>query len=249
MNINVLVSCTALLASVALFGGQPADAAPLQLGVDANAPAPSGWAGKLVSVRTAAGGRGVTWRRPGGSDFEAVAAGAEVKPGTTLRVGPRTKALLALNDGGRLELDRGAELELVAGSPRQVGARVGAGRVVFDLPKRPERSRIALPDGGSVTLVGTRLAVVASGAVSLVTVTRGEVEVSNGQGAPIRARAGDDVLLRAGVAPQVRLTPDPGATAVWSESAQSQRVPRGLGSLTAHNPRGGKDVKDRKSVV
>ncbi|HEX4419839.1 MAG TPA: FecR domain-containing protein [Kofleriaceae bacterium] len=202
--------------------------------------------GRLVTASAPtddAGDAGDAGWRPLGPG-EAIAAGAE------LRTDDRTRAELTLDDHSRLVLDHGTQLAFGAADPRQL--RLTAGRLAADVVHVDGHTTVIATPAGRVDVVGTRLSVTATDAMTAVQVTRGAVVLTDLRGAHDDVRAGEEGVIDHG-ALTVSAAPGLVRDAAWSElgepaaqakakaapgsaKAGSDEIASGLGALRAYKP-------------
>jgi hypothetical protein len=199
-----------------------------------------GWRGTVVAVSNASGGDdGLEICDPGGGSCRPVKNGDAAPAGSVLVTNERTRARLTLEDGSELVLDRGTRLALSGERGRQ--GRLERGSIVADIAHREgQRARFDLARG-HVEVLGTKFALRAADEMTTVDVSRGAVELVDGEGRKVTVRAGEEGRVLAGVPPYVSSAPALGEAIAWSESTLAEREPeevvaRGLGELKAKKP-------------
>jgi ferric-dicitrate binding protein FerR (iron transport regulator)/tetratricopeptide (TPR) repeat protein len=202
-------------------------------------------------VRAAAGetGTGVEIMPPGGS-YAALALGADIPAGSTIRTDERTRARVTLSDGSEIVLNHTTELLVDAARPRHFDVRTG--EIVADVAHLDDGPQaVFTTPTGHVNVVGTEFVLSAADAVSSVRVTRGKVRVgSEGGGPETDVDVGEEGILRAGRAPQVAPTIDLARAVSWAaleEDNTAERSPDstvpGIGSLRARRPGASQDAE------
>lgn len=212
-----------------------------------------GWSATLTTVDSAFGGLGVTIRPRGSDAFVPLIQGGAIPTGATVHTDTLSRAVLTLSEGGTVTLNHSTSLTLDAEAERS--ARVLTGQAVFDLPPAPDRphARIDTPQG-QLTLLGTKLSVVATEKQSLATVTQGIVQAQTQGHEPHHALPGQEVVMLNEAPVSVQHTGALGEAFGWSELGESAvSIQRGLGQLFAQTPGGGTpkplEVKKRKVRV
>jgi tetratricopeptide (TPR) repeat protein len=193
--------------------------------------------GKLTRVERAAAdaGDGVAIRI--GDGWRALRDGEPVPAGAELRTDDRTRAALALGDGTTLVLDHGTAIGFAAADARQI--RLGAGRLAADVAHVEGHAAAITTPGGRIDVVGTRLSVTATAAMTAVQVTRGAVVLTSSAGERDDVRAGEEGVIERG-ALAVSAAPGLVRDTAWAELAPATPAPdevtSGLGALRAYKP-------------
>lgn len=210
---------------------------------DGTSPIDGAITGTLAQVvRAAAGetGTGVEVMPPGGT-YAALALGAEIPAGSTVRTDERTRARLTLSDGSEVVLNHTTEMLIDAARPRHFDVR--GGEIVADVAHL-DAGPIAVftTPTGHVNVLGTEFVLSAAPGVSSVRVTRGKVRVGSEGAAEADVEVGEEGILRTGRAPQVAPTIDLARAVSWAtlddnsaEHDAESTVP-GIGSLRARRP-------------
>lgn len=219
--------------------GRGTSETPTQLAQNAG----DGWSGRLAVISRAAADRagGVQVRAPGAREFAALAQGAVIRAGSSVRTDARTRARIDLQDGTQFVLDRSTTLELDTVGPRV--ARLTAGALAADVAhlETAPSAKITLPTG-VITVLGTRFVLTADDARSTVRVTRGNVRVEGQSGSATEVKTGMEGVLARNAAPSVSPAINLASSVSWSELG-SQSTPsepdapvQGLGELRARRP-------------
>jgi hypothetical protein len=211
-------------------------------------PGPIAAAGGLTGtleqvVRAAAGetGTGVEVM-PAGGTFAAIALGATLPAGATIRTDERTRARVTLSDGSELVLNHSTEILLDAQESRHFDLR--AGEIVADITHLDDGPQaVFTTPTGRVNVVGTSFVLAATPDIASVRVTRGKVRVASGGSNETDVEAGEEGILRTGRAPEVAPTIDLARAVAWasldedngSSTSEVSTVP-GVGSLRARRP-------------
>jgi tetratricopeptide (TPR) repeat protein len=156
----------------------------------------------LESIDRAGDGEvsGIAIVAPGGAEREGDVS-AKLAPGSIVRTDDRTRARLRLSDGSELTLDRGTEIELVAGAPRSL--RLHTGELVAEVATVDGAPRALFQTAGAtVEVLGTRFLLSAFGDHSSVRVSRGAVAMRSPAGRA-EVRAGEEGVVTAGGEPEV----------------------------------------------
>ena len=232
----------AIGASAALAAGATGLAVQLASWRSAGAPpatvADAGPLGKLTRVERAAadGVDGVAIRI--GDGWRPLRKDDPVPAGAELRTDDRTRAALELGDGTRLVLDHGTAIAFAAGDARQL--RLAAGRLAADIAHVEGRPAAIATPSGRIDVVGTRLSVTATEAMTAVQVTRGAVVLTTARGEHDDVRAGEEGVIERGVL-AVSAAPGLVRDTAWAElapaaAARPDEVASGLGALRAYKP-------------
>ena len=139
---------------------------------------------------------------------EAVAAGAE------LRTDERTRAAVELTDGTRFVLDHRTSLVFDRAEARH--SRLTAVRIVADVVHVEARPAMIDTPSGHIDVVGTRFAVTATDALTVVQVVRGAVVLTTAAGTKDDVRAGEEGVIDHG-ALAVNAAPGLAREVEWSE--------------------------------
>ncbi len=205
------------------------------------------WTGKVDSVSRASADKsgGLEACNPGGKCWP-LAAGGEVKSGTTLRTDARTRAYVSLADGSVLALDRGSSVSIAEGKERS--AKIESGTVVADVAwiKDSPPARFAF-GAGEVEVLGTKLMLTANNERANVEVARGKVRVRPTSGKWMDVRAGEEATIEKGREPVVASSASVADSMEWSDRSPEELdapVLRGVGELRARKP-GQTTEKDR----
>jgi ferric-dicitrate binding protein FerR (iron transport regulator) len=194
-------------------------------------------------VRAAAGetGTGVEVM-PAGGTFAAIAIGATLPAGATIRTDERTRARLTFSDGSELVLNHSTEVLIDAQHSRHFDLR--SGEVVADVAHLDDGPMaVFTTPSGRVNVVGTSFVLAATPDISSVRVTRGKVRVASAGSSESDVEAGEEGILRTGRAPEVAPTIDLARAVAWasldedngSSTTEVSTVP-GVGSLRARRP-------------
>lgn len=199
------------------------------------------WSATLARVARAAedGESGISVQRPGEDGFSAVAAGAPIPAGSTVRTDDRTRARLELSEGTVLVVNHSTEVTLDESAARRI--RIARGEVVADVAhlENAPRAEIVTPTG-RVEVIGTKFVLSATDENASVRVTRGAVRIHPATGGSAEVKAGNEGLMpksgEATVSPAVHLAAD----VAWSElgaveEGTDEPIP-GLGELRARRP-------------
>lgn len=197
------------------------------------------WGGKVAAVARASSDKtGGFEACDAGGACAPVAAGAAVRPGSTLRTDARTRAHVVLDDGTQLALDRGSEVVLDDSEERS--ARLVTGTLVADVAeaKGTVPARFGFPQG-EVEVLGTKLSITAGKDRASVEVARGAVRVRGSSGKEVDVRAGEEATLSSRGEPMVASTTSMADVMEWSDRSPEEvdsPVLRGLGELRARKP-------------
>lgn len=169
-----------------------------------------------------AGTVGLDAQQPGASQWESTQEGATLAVGTRLRTDARTRARVSLDDGTVLVLDRDAEVVFDPSAPRR--ARLVRGHLVADVAHREGlTARIDTPNG-AIEVLGTKFALTATEARTLVRVTRGRVRLSGAEGSA-EVGAGQEGVAARGLVPVVSPAVDLAGSVAWSELGPAKTAP------------------------
>ncbi len=197
------------------------------------------WSGKIAGVsRAAADTAGGLEACDASGACAPIADGAEVKAGTRLRTDARTRAHVALADGTELSMDRGSEIELGAAAPRSL--TIGQGTIALDVAKVEggPPAHLAFPHG-EIEVLGTKLAVTATGERATVEVARGAVRVRAEGAKWTEVRAGEEAVVPRRGETVVASSSSLADVLEWSDRTPEEAdapVLRGLGELRAKRP-------------
>lgn len=197
------------------------------------------WTGKVESVsRASADKTGGLEACDAGGKCWPLAAGGEVKGGTTLRTDARTRAYVSLADGSVLSLDRASSVSIQEGKER--AAKVDAGTVVADVAwiKGAPPARFAF-GAGEVEVLGTKLMLTANNDRANVEVARGKVRVRPTSGKWMDVRAGEEATIEKGRETVVASSASVADSMEWSDRSPEELdapVLRGVGELRARKP-------------
>ncbi len=197
------------------------------------------WTGKVESIsRASADKSGGLEACDSSNRCAPVAAGAEVKGGTTLRTDARTRAFVSLADGSMLSLDRGSAVSIAEGKERI--AKVEQGTIVADVAniKGAPPARFAFGTG-EVEVLGTKLMLTTNGDRASVEVARGTVRVHPKQGKWVEVRAGEEATIEKGRELVVASSSSVADSMEWSDRSPEELdapVLRGVGELRARKP-------------
>jgi hypothetical protein len=195
-----------------------------------------------------AGTVGLDAQQPGASQWESTQEGATLAVGTRLRTDARTRARVSLDDGTVLVLDRDAEVVFDPSAPRR--ARLVRGHLVADVAHREgSTARIDTPNG-AIEVLGTKFALTATEARTLVRVTRGRVRLSGADGSA-EVGAGQEGVAARGLVPVVSPAVDLAGSVAWSELGAREDGARdepvvGFGELRARRPG---NTQEREEIV
>jgi hypothetical protein len=198
-----------------------------------------GWSGKVSHVVSASGEKGGLSACTSNDECTPVTSESDVGAGQTLVTDGTTRAQLTMADGTKVTLDHSTRLELSDESSRR--AKLTQGALVADVAKvEGQTARFDLPKG-YVNVLGTKLAIKLVGDDASVDVSRGKVELVDGEERKVVVRAGEEGRVIAGQPPFVSPAPALGEALAWSEAAsaegEAEDVPaRGLGELKAKKP-------------
>ncbi len=192
--------------------------------------------GKLAKIERAAADKtgGVEVRDGGG--WHPIAAGATIATGAELRTDDRTRATIDLADGTHLVLDHKTQLGL---APRAL--TLTAGRIVEDVVHIDGQPAKVTTPNGVIDIVGTKLAVTATDAITSVQVVRGHVVLNDNAGHHDDVRAGEEGTIERGSL-TVSAVPGIAREVEWSElgvashKSQADEIGSGIGSLRAYKP-------------
>lgn len=197
------------------------------------------WTGKVESVsRASADKTGGLEACDSAGKCAPLAAGGEVKGGTTLRTDARTRAHVSLADGSVLSLDRGSSVSIQEGKDRV--AKVESGTVVADVAwiKGATPARFAF-GAGEVEVLGTKLMLTANNDRANVEVARGKVRAKATGGKWTEVRAGEEVAIEKGRELVVASSASVADSMEWSDRSPEELdapVLRGVGELKARKP-------------
>lgn len=197
------------------------------------------WTGKVESVsRASADKTGGLEACDSSGKCAPLAAGGEVKGGTTLRTDARTRAHVSLADGSVLSLDRGSSVSIQEGKDR--AAKIESGSVVADVAwiKGATPARFAF-GAGEVEVLGTKLMVTANNDRANVEVARGKVRAKATGGKWTEVRAGEEVAIEKGRELVVASSASVADSMEWSDRSPEELdapVLRGVGELKARKP-------------
>ena len=191
-------------------------------------------AGTLAKLERAAADKTGGVEVKDGSGWRPIAAGAAIPAGTELRTDDKTRATIDLADGTHLVLDHQTRLAI---APRQW--TLAAGRIVADVVHVDGKPAQVVTPNGTVEIVGTKLAVTATDAITSVQVVRGQVVLRDTNGHRDDVRAGEEGTIERGVL-SVSAVPGIARDVEWSElaatAAKPDEVGAGIGSLRAYKP-------------
>jgi len=243
---RIVAGVLGTLAAAAAVGFYLKDS-PDKLTTEAPKVAEAVWTGKVESVSRASADKtgGLEACNAGGKCWP-LAAGGEVKGGTTLRTDARTRAYVSLADGSVLSLDRASSVSIQEGKERV--AKVDAGTVVADVAwiKGAPPARFAF-GAGEVEVLGTKLMLTASNNRANVEVARGKVRVRPTSGKWMDVRAGEEATMEPGRETVVASSASVAESMEWSDRSPEELdapVLRGVGELRARKP-GQTTEKDR----
>ncbi|MCA9535684.1 MAG: FecR domain-containing protein [Myxococcales bacterium] len=220
---------------------------------DAPVVAVQGWSAEVQTVVRAADASsesGVSIRAAGASEFVAVAEGATLSNGATLRTDARTRAQLRLSDGTELVLNRDTEVSLETTGARDL--RLTRGELlasVAHLDNGPN-ANLYTPHG-HIEVLGTKFLLTTDDQVASVQVLRGEVR-AHGASGHAEVKAGQEGVLRPGQAARVTPAMHLASQVGWSELGdvagdEDMPVP-GIGELRAHRP-GERQAQERPLAI
>jgi TonB family protein len=197
-------------------------------------PAPGAAVGQVTALSP---GASLRVRRPGG-DWQTASSATSLRAPLELAAGDRGRVTLTLDDGSSLLLDRHTQL-IVEGRDR---LRLRRGRLLASVRPRSassRRLRIAL-DGGSVSVLGTKLQLQSGREGSSVEVLHGVVALRDARGRRALVSAAQQGWLVPPAPPLVGPAPDLGRALAWTRDAEGEldATPHapGIGSLTARRP-------------
>jgi DNA-directed RNA polymerase specialized sigma24 family protein/tetratricopeptide (TPR) repeat protein len=206
-------------------------------GGDPSRYAGAAWSGKVADVSVSfGGGAGLERCGPERAACTHIDRGDDVPAGSTLRTDGQTRAVLELQDGTRISIDRGSELMLDGEYPRR--ARLDHGGIVADvLGLVGSRARIDAPLG-FIEAESTKLSLVAEPGRVAVEVVRGSARLVDAAERGVAVHAGEEGRLEPGHPPWVYPTAYLGSALTWSERAFAQvksddTAMTGLGELRA----------------
>lgn len=197
------------------------------------------WSGKVESVsRASADKTGGLEACDSSGKCAPLAAGGEVKSGTTLRTDARTRAHVSLADGSVLSLDRASSVAIQEGKDRV--AKLESGTVVADVAwiKGATPARFAF-GAGEVEVLGTKLMLTANNDRANVEVARGKVRAKATGGKWTEVRAGEEVAIEKGRDLVVASSASVADSMEWSDRSPEELdapVLRGVGELKARKP-------------
>ncbi len=205
------------------------------------------WTGKVESIsRASADKNGGLDACDASGKCWPLAAGGEVKGGTTLRTDTRTRAYVSLADGSVLSIDRGSSISIAEGKERS--AKVENGSVVADVAWIKDAPPARFSFGtGDVEVLGTKLMLTANNERANVEVARGKVRVRPTSGKWTEVRAGEEVTVEKGREVVVASSASVADSMEWSDRSPEELdapVLRGVGELRARKP-GQTTEKDR----
>ncbi len=205
------------------------------------------WTGKVESIsRASADKNGGLEACDASGKCQPLAAGGEVKGGTTLRTDARTRAYVSLADGSVLSIDRGSSVSIAEGKER--AAKVENGSVVADVAWIKDAPPARFSFGtGDVEVLGTKLMLTANNERANVEVARGKVRVRPTSGKWTEVRAGEEVTVEKGRELVVASSASVADSMEWSDRSPEELdapVLRGVGELRARKP-GQTTEKDR----
>ena len=226
-----------VVTSVFLACGQREDASqqPAEPSAD-SPPAVVGWAAQVSTLTGTP--QVLEGRKAGTAGFSPLAVGDRLSPGSHVRTGPATTALLEFAEG-RVWLNHSTEVHLPDDSP---GLSIVAGQMVIEHRGEGQgpAPRVVTPTG-AVTLTGTKLVVLADERESSVVISQGGVAVAGGTG-ELHAYAGEEVRLPHSGAARILSAVDLGESFGWVEreaaTGTEVQVSRGLGKLVGKSPGG-----------
>lgn len=206
------------------------------------------WSGKIHQISHAFGSTGGVERcSPEGAACTAVRDGDDVPSGSTLRTNGQSRAVIELEDGTRVSLDRDSELALDGSFPRR--ARLSHGALVAEVPELGQsRARIDVPRGFVESASG-RLSITADSGRVAVEVARGTARLVDERERGVGIHAGEEGRLEADGPPTVAGTAFFGSTFRWTEKAFASKAESdivGLGELRAKKPG---EEQERKGAV
>lgn len=213
--------------------------------------ASAAWGGKIRQISRAFGSEGGVQRcSPEGAACTAVRDGDALPSGSTLRTDGQSRAIVDLEDGTRLSLDRGSELLLDATFPRR--ARLSRGALVADVPELGQSRAWIDLSRGFVESEGGRLSITADQDRALVEVARGAARLVDERERGVGIHAGESGRLEDEGPPTVAAGGFFGSTFRWSERAFSGKAEAeivGLGELRAKKPGEGQERKGAVSLA
>jgi hypothetical protein len=200
------------------------------------------WSGRVAEVTRSAKDAtgGVEICAADGKGCAPADEGASLRPGSLVRTDTRTRAHVELGDGSRIAIDRGTEVAFPSGKERV--ARLPRGAIVAEVAQveGAPSAKFEMPTG-TLEVLGTKLALVASEDRATVEVVRGVVRLADRGGSTVTVRAGEEGMVASGRAPEVTVARDLAESVAWSDrrgkepSAEDVAV-RGLGELRARKP-------------
>ncbi|MCW5807755.1 MAG: FecR domain-containing protein, partial [Deltaproteobacteria bacterium] len=191
---------------------------------------------KSIDRAAAASTRGgLEIKVPGQQAWQVVAVGDAIPAGAEVRSDERTRAAVELADGTRLVLDHRTAIAFDPADARRT--RLTSGRIVADVVHVDARPAAIETPSGRIDVVGTRLAVTASDALTVVQVVRGSVKLT-AQHRTETVHAGEEGVIDKG-ALTVDAAPGLAREVEWSELGapkQHDTTGTGLGALRAYKP-------------
>ncbi|HEY4059627.1 MAG TPA: VIT domain-containing protein [Kofleriaceae bacterium] len=178
---------------------------------------------------------GITVKTTG--DWRALKKGDSIPAGATLKTDDRTRVSFTLTDGSTFTLDHDTEISFASADARQM--KLAQGRVVADVFHDEKHHASIETPSGAVSILGTKLVVTATSAMTSVQTVRGEVSITSSSGAKGNVRAGEEGVMENGTV-NIATTPSMASELAWTNLEQPAKtdddVSSGLGSLKAYKP-------------
>ncbi|HEY4182762.1 MAG TPA: FecR domain-containing protein [Kofleriaceae bacterium] len=178
---------------------------------------------------------GITVKTTG--DWKALKKGDAIPAGATLKTDDRTRVSFTLTDGSTLTLDHDTEISFASADARQM--KLAQGRLVADVTHDEKHHASITTPSGAVNILGTKLVVTATAAMTSVQTVRGEVSLTAASGAKGSVRAGEEGVMENG-AVNVASTPSIANELAWTNlekpAVTDDDLASGLGSLKAYKP-------------
>ncbi|CAN5796909.1 hypothetical protein BH11MYX2_BH11MYX2_05270 [soil metagenome] len=171
-------------------------------------------------------------------DWRVLKKGDAIPVGATLKTDDRTRVSFKLSDGSTLTLDHDTELSFAAADVRAM--KLAQGRLVADVTHDDVHHASITTPNGAVSILGTKLVVTATTAMTSVQTVRGEVQLTAASGAKASVRAGEEGVMENG-AVNVASTPSIASEIEWTDLEKPVKpdaydLASGLGSLKAYKP-------------
>ncbi len=193
--------------------------------------------GTVKTIDRAAKGQGDGLSIRQGNGWRALRINEALEPGAELKTDERTRAAVELADGTRFVLDHRTQLIFDRREARHT--KLTAGRIVADVVHVDARPAAVETPSGRIDVVGTRFAVTATDALTVVQVVRGAVVLTSSAGTKDDVRAGEEGVIDHGVL-AVNSAPGLAREVEWSElekpQGQGTEAGAGLGALRAYKP-------------